>query len=129
MYSPYVVISVHDPDKPPARVRRQPALRAVLVLSFDDAEEIPGTAEPGEITLMSEDQARRIVAFVLKHEAGIGTVVVHCEQGMSRSPAIAAALCRGLGGDDAPFWSDYSPNRLVFRLLREAWVRGKRSLP
>gem|GEM_PF-4998327 len=31
---------------------------------------------------------------------------------MSRSPAIAAALCKGMGGDDASFWRLYQPNPL-----------------
>ncbi len=87
----------------------------MLVLAFDDAEEIPGL--PGEIQLMTPRQATQIVRFVNQHRTEVGTIVVHCEQGMSRSPAVAAALCRALGEDDQPFWQEYQPNRHVYRLL------------
>jgi predicted protein tyrosine phosphatase len=127
VHSPYIVISVHDPDKRPARVRKQPALRAVLVVAFDDAEEIPETAEPGEITLMSPDQAGQVIEFVRKHRPEVGTIVVQCEQGMSRSPAIAVALCRVLGLDDRQFWQDYQPNRHVVQLLLDTWRRATES--
>jgi hypothetical protein len=36
--SAYVVISIHDPDKPKAKVRKQSGLRDVLYLAFHDAE-------------------------------------------------------------------------------------------
>jgi hypothetical protein len=39
---------------------------------------------------------------------------------MSRSPAIAAAICKGLGGDDAQFWWEYQPNEFVYRLTLDA---------
>ena len=118
--SPYIVISIHDPNKRPAKVRKQPALLEVLVVAFDDAEEVPPTSLPGVVKLMTAKQAGQIRQFVEKHRAKAGTVVVHCEQGMSRSPAVAAALCRALGGDDRTFWREYQPNRHVFRLLCNA---------
>ena len=47
----------------------------------------------------------------------MGTIVVQCEQGMSRSPAVAAAICKGMGGDDQRFWRNYSPNRYVYEVV------------
>ncbi|HTG43196.1 MAG TPA: hypothetical protein VK633_01570 [Verrucomicrobiae bacterium] len=120
--SSYIVISIHDPDNRPARVRQQPGLRGVLVLSFDDAEEIPGTAQPDEIKLMTSEHAKEIWRFVEKHRAEVGTVVVHCEGGVSRSPAVAAALCQSLGGDAGRFWQEYQPNQHVFHLMLQAFA-------
>src|SRR3954467_3561018 len=112
--SSYVVISIHDPDKQPPRIRKQPGFRASLVLSFDDAEEVPAMALPGEIVLMSRGQAKKIRRFIEKHREDVGAVVVHCEAGMSRSPGVAAALCRAFGQDDQLFWQEYQPNRHVY---------------
>jgi len=42
-------------------------------------------------------------------------------QGMSRSPAVAAAICLGLGEDSTRFFEEYQPNQHVYRLaLAEA---------
>ncbi len=69
---------------------------------------------------MTPDHADRVWRFVRKHESQVGTIVVHCEQGMSRSPAVAATLCKGKGGDDARFWRQYQPNPYVYRLVMDA---------
>ena len=45
--------------------------------------------------------------------ATLGAIVVHCEQGVSRSPAVAAALCDALGLDGRRFWHGYQPNKHV----------------
>jgi len=63
---------------------------------------------------MTEDAARQIWRCVAKHKATVGTIVVQCEQGMSRSSAVAAAIAKGLGLDEAPFWREYQPNRYVY---------------
>ena len=123
--SAYVVISIHDPDRCPARVRKQSGLRDVLFLAFHDAEPSEGTTLPPEITLMTPEQARELCRFVERHKDDVGAVVVHCEQGMSRSPAVAAALCKLMGGDDGRFWREYQPNPHVYRLVLEAscWTK------
>ena len=69
---------------------------------------------------MSPDQAAQIWRFVREHEGQVGTIVVHCEQGMSRSPAVAAALCKAKGGDDARFWRQNQPNPYVYQLVLNA---------
>src|ERR1017187_10576663 len=85
--SAYIVISIRDSDKRRAKVRKQTGLREVLYLAFDDAEPTDQMALPPEIKLMTREQAAKIHKFVEKHKSGVGTIVVHCEQGMSRSPA------------------------------------------
>jgi predicted protein tyrosine phosphatase len=45
---------------------------------------------------------------------------VHCDAGVSRSPAVAAALARVLKGDDAEYFAGrYRPNTRVYRMLLE----------
>ena len=117
--SAYIVISIHDPDKPKPRVKKQSGLRAVLQLAFHDAEPAVSRVLPERIKLMTAEQAGQIRAFEEKHKDEVGAVVVHCEQGMSRSPAVAAALCKRMGGDDREFWEGYQPNGYVYRMVLE----------
>lgn len=115
--TPYIVISVCDPEDSPPQIPRTAGLRDVLYLRFHDAEPAPGIGLPPEIALMTPDHARAVWEFLRRHRDHVGTVVVHCEQGMSRSPVIAAALCRTLGEDERRFFAEYQPNRHVCSLL------------
>ena len=118
--SSYIVISIHDTYSPPAKVKQQSGLRAVLQLAFDDAEPTNSAALPKALTLMTREQAKSIWEFVEHHMDYVGAVVVHCEAGVSRSPAVAAALCKSMGGNDRKFWREYQPNVHVYRLMLEA---------
>ena len=53
-------------------------------------------------------------------------LIVHCTGGVSRSPAVAAGIVAGLGGDDACFWSfeRYHPNPRVYEWVRAAFETG-----
>jgi predicted protein tyrosine phosphatase len=77
---------------------------------------------PENITLMTREQAKQICEFVRKWDGHVGSVVVHCEQGMSRSPAVAAAISKCLGLDERSFYRQYQPNRHVYRLVLEEWM-------
>ena len=45
-------------------------------------------------------------------------ILVHCDAGWSRSPAVAAALTKSLlGQDDSHLFKAKSPNMLVYRTL------------
>ena len=115
--SSYILISIRDPERQTVRVPKQSGLRDVLYLAFHDVDPADDPALPEDITLMTDEDARRIWSFVKKWEKKIGTVVVHCEQGMSRSPAVAAALCKRRGGDESRFFKRYQPNLYVYRLM------------
>ena len=121
--SAYVVISIHDPTKPPARVRPQMGLRGVLTLAFHDAEPLLGGELPVEIKLMAPEQADALWAFLGQHRAQVGALVVHCEGGVSRSPAVAAAVAEAWDLDGRRFWQDYTPNHHVYHTVLDAWER------
>jgi predicted protein tyrosine phosphatase len=118
--SSYVVVSIHDPDKPPPRVRRQSGFRDVLQLAFHDAEPVPSSPLPAGVRAMSREDAAAIWAFLSALGGDAGCVVVHCEQGMSRSPAVAAAIARAWRLDESRIWRNYQPNRHVFELMCRA---------
>jgi len=121
--SDYVVISVGDPDKPRPKVKKQSGLRDVLFLAFHDAEPSASLDIPADIRLMSAEDAAQIRDFVHKHKATIGAIVIHCEQGMSRSPAIAAAISQALDLDSRRFLRDYTPNQHVYHTVLDAFKR------
>ena len=112
---PHVVISITSASSDVARVLRSPSCRAVLRLVFADIESpVP------DVDIFDEQLARRIWGFVREHQPHIERILVHCDAGRSRSPAVAAALSRVLLGDDAEYFRRYEPNRLVYRLMLEA---------
>jgi predicted protein tyrosine phosphatase len=113
---PHAIVSITSGAADVARLRINDQCLGVLRLSFPDAEE-PSEAFP-EAALFSSEHARQIWDFVLRHRETVERIVVHCDAGISRSPAVAAAIARTLNGDDAEFFGGrYSPNMRVYRLL------------
>ena len=74
--SSYVVISIRDPGKKKAAVRKTSGLRDTLFLQFHDSEPAKGVILPPEIRLMTPEDAASIWAFVKKHSTDVGTIVV-----------------------------------------------------
>ena len=118
---PYIVISIHYPTGRPAEIPPDPNCRGTLWLSFHNAD--PAQEAVSSDGWLTEADAERIWAFVQKHRAGIGAIVCHCEQGMSRSPAVAAALAEALGEDPTPIVRWTQPNQTVYQLLKSTIVR------
>ena len=119
----YVLISIRDPDKPSVRYRRPAGLRDVLALDFHDAELALGIKLPKGVQLMRAEDAVKIWEFVQRHREHIGAIVCHCEQGMSRSPAVAWALAEALEGDVDAILASSQPNKYVYELLRDTIAR------
>jgi len=117
---PYMLISIRDPDKPKVRVKKSGLCKAVLSLAFHDAEPTESLRLPPDIRLMTAKDAADIWRFVREHQDAVRAIVVHCEQGMSRSPAVAAGVAAGLGLDDRKFFERYQPNEFVRSLVSEA---------
>jgi len=116
---PHVVISITSSPEDVARLRTREPCRGVLRLSFPDADAPSEIFAEGD--LFSPTMAVQIWDFVLHHMADIERIVVHCDAGMSRSPAVAAALARVLVGDDAEYFGGrYRPNMRVYRMVLEA---------
>lgn len=115
-----LVVSMIDPGAPPPEL--SPDWRSVLQLAFFDADdELVDVAQDQGLRLCEADDARRILAFLDGWHAqtdGPSEVIAHCEQGISRSAAVAKFCARRYGLDfpwDYPF-----ANRRVLRLLHEA---------
>ena len=126
MREPYILISIRDPDKRTVWYRRSPLCVAVLELAFHDAEPMVGFKPSRPLTYMTEEDAEAIWQFVREHGEKYRQVVVHCEQGMSRSPAVAAGITEGFGLRSDRFWKHYQPNGFVYGLVVEASLRQNR---
>ena len=115
-----ILVSLVDPGSPAPTL--QPGWRDVLSLAFFDADEdLVAFARGQSMAVCEPADAQRIVAFLDRWDAaedGPTEVVAHCEQGISRSAAVAKFCARRYGLDfpwDYPF-----ANRRVLRLLHEA---------
>ena len=85
----------------------------LLRLTFED---ITDAGKPGAFTAAV---ATEILDFVEAAWDKTEVFLIHCETGLSRSPAIAAALSRVYYGDGGP-WAEHNfPNPLVYRLIVE----------
>ena len=94
----------------------------LLQLAFADID----AAEGDDKGAFNEDHAHRILDFVKEVWDRIGVLMVHCEEGNSRGPAVAAAISRIHLGEDEVYFLPYMywPNRMVYRILLD--TAGKR---
>lgn len=84
-----------------------------LFLWFDDVEDGKNA--------MTLEHAKAIVEFVEKYKDC--DVIVHCDEGVSRSAGIAAALLKHYNGDDSGIFgnSRYSPNMHCYKTMLSAF--------
>lgn len=120
-FSKSIMISVSNPlheyDREPFTSKTNNIID-ILRLSFVDAD------SPGDLDvygkkadmehMFSDEQAQQVVEFVKKYPDE--NIIIHCDAGISRSSAIAAAILRYYSGnDDAVFNSRYyCPNMWVY---------------
>jgi predicted protein tyrosine phosphatase len=117
---PCALVSVHATSTSPPRVPEAPNLVDTLQLAFDDIEPTPEMMALPGARLMTDDQARAIARFAARHLAEVELFICQCDAGVSRSAAIAAALCEAFGGDSSRFFREYEPNRYVYQKVLEA---------
>jgi len=73
-----------------------------------------------DFVLITRETAKQILEDFAEHKDKIESLAVHCRAGLSRSPAVAAALndCFFLGNSPEEFFSGgYTPNRTVYRTI------------
>jgi predicted protein tyrosine phosphatase len=120
----YIVISIRDPGTRKPRILGTAGLRDILYVEFHDAEPADGLQLPSEIVLMEPVHAETIWNFVKRHQDQIGSIICQCEQGMSRSPAVALALDEVLDGDVQRIRRSHQPNQYVYKLMAAA-IQGE----
>jgi len=121
---PWVCISIDSFDEHPkiSGVKRL----GLLQCSFGD---IDAPMSPAHGSLFSEDDAHKIWDFVESfwERDDIGTIMVHCQAGISRSAATAAAIENCLNEENpSRFWEGrFHPNMHVFSTLVETFHKRK----
>ena len=117
----HAIISIRGPWQAESQLRPLPGLLGVLRLVYDDVE-----YQRPNYVLMSPEQADQVVAFADEmREKGAKIMICHCEAGICRSAATAAALCRLYDIDDDVFWErPFLPNMLVYKRVIGAILRG-----
>ena len=103
----YIIVSTgHDYD----HLGEKPN---VCILHFADTE------ESKRYDSVNGEDVRRMIRFLRK--GGPDDLFIACDEGVSRSSAIAAALIRCAGGSDDPIWksNEYRPNVNVYRTMLE----------
>ena len=114
----WALVSISDPDRQHAVLPLALLQTGVLRLQFDDAA--PGDAPLDRrqpLRQFTAADARAVWSFVSERMGRVDTLVVQCEAGWSRSPAIAAAISLSIGEDASRFFRDYGPNVHVFRRM------------
>ena len=118
---PHIIVSITTPGDPyaPAKIKTNENTLGILRLSFYDLDRVEPGVEELECDLFQPSQAKEILTFVDAHPTA-ERFIVHCDAGLSRSPAVAAALSKILYGDDSRFFRQYHPNMLVYRSILDA---------
>lgn len=90
-------------------------IRHIEYLQFDDidtSESLHG------LKPMSDEDAGCIVDALIQYVDEVSQIIVHCDAGYSRSPAVAAVLAKALGESDEEFFGhDYCINNHVYTTL------------
>ena len=90
--------------------------KAVLTLYFDDIF-IPADGA----VLFSDDDANKIIDFILENRKKIDTLLIHCYGGESRSRAVAAFAAKIFGKDNSQYFKTGNPNEYVYKVLLKNW--------
>lgn len=121
--APHVIISITTPRDGEPDLANLPTCentKGVLRLHFTDLDwKVDDSVR--EDHLFQDEQGQQIVSFV--EASGVDRVLVHCDAGWSRSPAVAGALAviHNGPGADAAIFARYRPNMRVYRgILRAA---------
>lgn len=128
-YRDHIIISVNEVGADPYPINTNRNTKDVIRLHFDDLEEETLSfrmAIGRDARILTEEQADEILDFVERNSA-ISYIIVHCAAGVSRSPAIGAALSLIYNGrgEDQRFFDEFVPNRHVYRtILERALDRG-----
>lgn len=118
-WSDFAMISIGEPDASEGSPVIRDGWHDVLRLSFHDV--VPNQTMSGTYTLMTDEDANRIVDFVRHVAPEVQGIIVHCRAGISRSAAVAKWICAEY---KVPFNHKYDRiNDYVWQLMLKAGVR------
>lgn len=73
----------------------------------------------GNVVLFNDEHAEKIKNFVdsMNKRGDVKKLIIHCSAGVSRSPAVGAAISQYLFGNDGVFFKEQMPNKYVYDKL------------
>jgi predicted protein tyrosine phosphatase len=118
---PHLIVSIRTPGDPKeVRLPLNAHTLGVVHLQFHDLNDAAMAhveiRDQYEAQCFNQDHARQIL-WLVKAFPTAERLIVHCDAGLSRSPAVAAAFSKILTGDDSRFFKQYSPNSRVYRSI------------
>lgn len=140
-----IIISISDTCDiyPKFYRKKENNIIAICYLSFDDiqskAEEnmIAWKRENGKIisfviqenyySLMTKEEADKIVDFVIKYKDKVDKIIVHCFAGVSRSAGVCAAIMEYFKESSNEIFknSKYIPNMYCYKIVKESFENRK----
>ena len=121
--SKYIVISISQPGQERPNIEHLHCPK--LFLNFDDLEFLPQNQYPDLFKLFTNDMAIQILDFVNKNFNPY--IIVHCQAGVCRSAAVAAALSKIMLNKDDEIFKTKIPNMLVYRKILQAWFEDPKA--
>mgnify|MGYP001306606723 CR=1 FL=1 len=111
---PWACISIATTEDDFVKIHRRRRCGLLQIAFADMTQQLPG------LILFNSEHAHDILDFVTLQWPQIKLLMIHCEQGLSRSPAVAAAIARLKTGKGRRFFQEpYLPNGYVYRQLLE----------
>jgi len=112
----HIVISITSPGYTHPKLPELKSRIGLLQLKFHDIDK-SFVSKGITYAPISKEQAKSIWEFFSFHKDRTKAVICQCEVGVCRSPAVAAALAKGIGQSDEKFFKYYAPNMFVYRTL------------
>ena len=127
---PYIVISIYSTGSSPANIPNHLTCLGILPICFDDVPYDINT-DRVQCKAIAEDQADQIWTFVdyylncnkdISHQKA-ELILIHCDAGVCRSPAVAAAIDLVYTGNNSKWFKPfYLPNKKVYTTMLQ--VKG-----
>jgi len=123
---PYIVISIYSTNSQPAKIPLHPKCLDVLSIQFDDVDSDDWQIGCKSITEKQANQIWTFVDYYLQRNhtnpkldnTKAELILIHCNAGVCRSPALAAAISRIYTGEDKEwFQKPYLPNMKVYNTM------------
>ena len=123
-----ISIATESADLPKINKVQQVGLLQLVFADVDTQEKLTYLQEEVGIKscLFNVQHANLVLDFIRDLKDKIEVLMVHCTAGVSRSPAVAAAITKIMGEDDTDWFRRKCPNALVYRtILDTAFKRGE----
>lgn len=118
----HIIISITSDIAYPVQIKEGTGCKGIIRFNFDDISRMPKGYET-LLELFTDKHAKEILSFVNERVRGIKTIIAHCDAGVSRSSATAAALSKILNNKDDIYFKNYVPNMRVYtEILKEYFL-------